>query len=532
MLYFIPAWYQQNNWCESEQYWYSRRIRTEYDDTVKHIQLFYRSKGYDFQVVLLSFAPNFRHFLHRQSVFHAPYWSCFDAIQEIRRKKMKVFSFRNLNWPSDIEFVYTPFAVLAYLHGEKYAQIEFGEDGNLIQVDIYNSDRIQRRNIYDDRGFVSSTIVYEDEKPFYQDYLTDAGVWKLRYFYIDNHIEVNKKCPTYLLEYQGKEYIRTFSKLSYEHIELVIFEIFTNYLSLIDDGALFCVAMHELNIKLIKSVLMDEKIILSFFGNRYDVSNCLQDINIIQSADYVITDSQENMKRVRGKLAEGTINIVDITPFDSRVDFGISQQLNVQKIMVPVDGIEDEKFEILIRKLGEYLLTNDNAQVHLFTRVAGYNRKKSLLEYTRRILRSAGMKEEWAAENGETIAENNIDIPDAVKVLFFVEQCVDELSVSKCIREQRIIVDMRNIVEVYLRIAGLSTGIPQIVYRKTQFVEHGKNGMILKDINKVVEAISYYLDNFVNWNKAMVYSYEIGKKYTTEVLMDKWKEVIDFVKQD
>ena len=70
------------------------------------------------------------------------------------------------------------------------------------------------------------------------------------------------------------------------------------------------------------------------------------------------------------------------------------------------------------------------------------------------------------------------------------------------------------------------------MYRKTQFVEHGKNGMILKDINKVVEAISYYLDNFVNWNKAMVYSYEIGKKYTTEVLMDKWKEVIDFVKQD
>ena len=30
----------------------------------------------------------------------------------------------------NIEFVYTPFVVVAMLKGEKYAQIEFGEDGN------------------------------------------------------------------------------------------------------------------------------------------------------------------------------------------------------------------------------------------------------------------------------------------------------------------------------------------------------------------------------------------------------------------
>ena len=62
MLHFIPAWYQQNKWCENEQYWYARRMRTEFDDTVKHIQLFHRSKAYEFQIMLLSFAPNFRLF--------------------------------------------------------------------------------------------------------------------------------------------------------------------------------------------------------------------------------------------------------------------------------------------------------------------------------------------------------------------------------------------------------------------------------------------------------------------------------------
>ena len=83
---------------------------------------------------------------------------------------MKMFSFHNLNWPEHIEFIYSPFALIAQLRGEKYAQVEFGEDGNPIQVDMYQENKLTRRNIYDDRGFVSSTIIFESGKPVYQDY--------------------------------------------------------------------------------------------------------------------------------------------------------------------------------------------------------------------------------------------------------------------------------------------------------------------------------------------------------------------------
>ena len=87
MLYFIPAWYQKNAWSENEQNWYEKRMHTEFDDTVKQVQLFHRNGAYQYRIMLLGHAPNFRHFLHRQSVYHAPYWSCFDAIQEVQRKK-------------------------------------------------------------------------------------------------------------------------------------------------------------------------------------------------------------------------------------------------------------------------------------------------------------------------------------------------------------------------------------------------------------------------------------------------------------
>ena len=533
MLYFIPAWYQQNEWCENEQYWYARRMRSEFDDTVKHIQLFHRSQAYPFRIMLLSFAPNFRHFLHRQSVFHAPYWSCFDAIQEIRRKKVVTFSFHNLNWPKDIEFIYSPYALVAQLHGERYAQVEFGEDGNPIQVDMYQSGHIQRKNIYDDRGFVSSTIVYEDGKPVRQDYLTDKGVWKMRHFFADGHVEINKKNPTYLLVHNEKEYKMTFVHTLYANMEQVIHEVLETYIELTDKEDIFCIAMHERHTSLLKEVLAKKKCILSFFENRYDAKSRPEALDMMERADYMIADSRENQFLIQGIVDEKITKSTNITPFDSRVDLGISQQLNVQKILVPVDGLEDDRFNELIKILGAYLPQNENAQVHLYTRNAGYDRKKYLLEKTRLALCEADLPEGWAAEgNPSGVTENMLDVVEVVPVKFFVEQCVSELAASKCIREQRLIVDMRSKTEVYLRISAISMGIPQIVYTETQFVENKKNGRVIKEIGKISEVLEFYLENLTNWNEAVVYSYELGKKYTTRNLIEKWKEVIEFVGSD
>ena len=55
MLHFIPAWYQQDNWWENEQKWYVRRMHTEFDDTVKQIQLFQRNGSFPYQILLLGF---------------------------------------------------------------------------------------------------------------------------------------------------------------------------------------------------------------------------------------------------------------------------------------------------------------------------------------------------------------------------------------------------------------------------------------------------------------------------------------------
>lgn len=533
MLYFIPAWYQENKWAESEQIWYVRRMHTEFDDTVKQIQLFHRSGVYPYQVLLLSFAPNFRHFLHRQGVYHAPYWSCFDAIQCVRRKRARVLSFHDLAWPAGVEFVYTPFVIVAMLKGEKYAQIEFGEDGNPIRIDIYQDGKISRRNLYDDRGFLSGSVVYEEGQPVYQDYYMENGAWKMRCFEKDGHIEINPKYPGYLLQYEGGEHERQFARRTYSGIEQVIQEVFAAYVRLTAAKDIFCMAMHVQHIQMLSQVLEGKKKILSFFGERYSVRNHLQFLEAVEDADYIIVDSRGNMERLRKESMGLLRKMTDITPFDSRVDFGISQQLHVQKIMVPVDGLQEAVFRKLIRHLGEYLKENERARVHLFTRRAEWNRKQVLLEQARRALDEAGLEQGWAMENAERgTAENNLDAEKEIPVKFYVEQCVDELAVSKCMREQRIMVDLRDSPDLYLQIMAISIGIPQIVGRKTEFVEHERNGFVLKDLEDLQNILIYYLDSLVNWNEAVVCSYELGKKYTSDELLEKWKGVIRAVGRD
>lgn len=534
MLYFIPAWYQKDQWCENEQKWHIRRMHTEFDDTVKQVQLFYRSGSYPCQILLPGYAPNFRHFLHRQGVFHAPYWSCFDAIQEVRRKKAVPLSFYNMKWPSGTEFVYTMFAVVVLCRGEKYAQIEFGEDGNPIQIDLYEKGMLCRRNLYDDRGFLSGTILFrENETPFRQDYLMENGVWKLRHYLEDGHVEINPRCPEYLLSDGNGGGKRRFLELYYEQMEQVIQEVFSSYVSLTREQDLFCLAMHDRHTKLMRHVLKGKRTILSFYENRYRYEEHVDCLGLLESAGYVVMDSRENLKKIRRVMGSLMKKSKSIPPFDTRVDPGISQQLEVQKILVPVDGLEPKLFGRLVQALDEYLGTNDNAVVCLFTRRADYSRSRQLLEQAYGYLEASNPDRGRDRQRPEMfVSENEADSSGPEAERFVVEQCVDELSVSRCMREQRILVELRKQPELYLQVMAVSVGIPQIVRTRTQFVQPGKNGMVLENINGLPEALAYYLESLKNWNAAMIASYGIGKKYTTGALLEQWREVINSFGQD
>lgn len=537
MMYFIPAWYQENKWCENEQFWYRRRTKTEFDDTVKHIQLFHRNGEIPYKILLLSYAPNLRHFLHRQGVFRANYWSCFDAMCGITRRRTAVLSYRNLKWPDGVEFYNTPFVMVAMLNGEKYAQVEFGEAGNPIQVDMYFNDKICRKNIYDDRGFLSSTVLFdENEQVIHRDYLDENGYWHLRE-YADGSVLVNTSCPEYLIEDGTGNFVSyNYSKQEYASISEVIEEVFDSYVYQTLETDIFCVAMDPLHYQIMTRALVGRNTIVSFFRSRFYIDKHRDCVELLSNSRYIITDSLRNTDKIVTELGEELgdklDNIIELTPFDSRVDFGISQQLKVQNILLPVEGIPEKNFEELIVLLAKHMQTNKYARVHLFTRQPKYNIGQDIFEVVRTILERNDINPEWAEPENKKDTVGLLDEEKREPQKFFVDQCIDELEVSKCIRMQRVLVDARRIPDQFLQISCISAGIPQIVMNETQYVVDGGNGRIVEDIPEIADALSFYLENMANWNDAFVYSYELGKEYTTERLMEQWKEVISQIGQD
>ena len=244
----------------------------------------------------------------------------------------------------------------------------------------------------------------------------------------------------------------------------------------------------------------------------------------------MVVDSKDNAKKLQSMLQIPVDRLAAIPPYDTRVDEGLSLQSGLQKLMMAVDGLDSEIFGEAIRILGGYLPGKKGARVHLFTREAGYDSKQRLLERTRTELAKNGMPEEWAGEAGnDIVSENGLEEDGKVPVLFVPEQCVDELSVSKCMREQWLIIDLREVPELYLQINAISFEIPQIVRKKTEFITDGGNGIILDRLEKLPQALDYYLDGLEHWNEAKIFSYEISKKYTTERLLEMWGEVMDSV---
>lgn len=576
MLYFIPAWYKQNMWCENEQQWYKRRLKSEFDETIKQITLFHRNVDRPYRILVLGYSPNFRHFLHRQGMYRSKYWSCFDAIAQIRRKKVAVLSYHDIKWPKGLEFVYSPFSIIALQGDVKYAQVEFGEDGNPISIDMFEAGKICRRNYYDDRGFVSSTIIYENGIEQYQDFLMENGIWKIREYKNDGHVIVNQTCPNYDVVPDakngkaGEPVEMRFARAEYDSLEAVIEEVFASYVNLTRQNDSFFVAMHPLHISVAEHVLKGKRVIATFFENRFDFAQISRAADFLEQAENIITDSDYTTKLIMtnlsgsydinsdsqagsaqetGEIAADNISvnnepvrlhITDIPPYDTRMDFGISSQLRVQNILVPVDGLTEDAFAWIIKGLADYLTINDLARVHFFTRDASWGREDAIKNDTAELLDSMGYDSRLVTGDGEAAlgfdgrgaddsAENEPeDVEKPVEQRFFVDVCVDERDISKCINEQRVILDMRGTMDVFVYVTAISKGVPRISMSADQFLIPGKNGMVIDDFSDIGRCLTYYLDSFENWNQALVECYELGQKYTTSVLLKKWRKVLNF----
>lgn len=525
MYYFIPAWYgKERPWHADLTPWYFSHFKLEFDDTFNQIRLMQR-QGIPAQVLLLSYQPHLRYFLHRQGILEAQVDSLFDELQDFHEIRPQVLQVRDIEWEEDCEFVYSPFTILVLRNGKPYAQVEHGIEGFISTIQYFKENGLLSANyLMDDRGLVSSVIYYEDGQAIYQDYLNPKGLWQFReHLHDGGRIEVN---PIFAFRFQ---------KETYRDMGELIAEFFEKRLAQLpeEEAVYFLPACDHHNAFLVDRLPRQTTKVLSLFIGRNPQEQLPQLVDLLPKVDLVLVDREDTLCLAQSDFPEQAEKFHHLSPFDTRLELGKSQTRKESLLYYQLDfeqGIDDQALYQVLHFLSENkdtelvfgaFATDQEEMKHLETRVA---------EMVAERFKNQELEKEVDYQGAENPLEDNLH--QAMRYSFV--NMKDESELIKQLEFVRLIVDLNSQPLLYTQIAGISAGIPQINRVKTEYVSHKKNGYLLENIADFAQAAHYYLDSLQVWNDSLIHSIEKIKEHTGEqflIKLEKWLEEVTHGKE-
>lgn len=506
MFYFIPSWYSENRqWYDPTTVFFRETLNREFDDTIHQIRIFNKSNE-KLAIMLLNYFPNFRYFANRQNIRGIPYLSIFDQIQNVENATNKIIRVEDLIEDSDLEYIYTPFLLMIYKNQKIYAEVEYADEGYIMSMLMYSNGKIEKKYVFDDRGFLSSIIYYEDNNELYQEYLNFEGIWQIRQNLQNDTVEVNNNSDC------------KFNKSNYNSMGELIKEKLSQ---LIKDNSVVVFASNNVHNDIVINVNKNSKYVCSIFENRYDISN--DNIDKFKNVDLFVVDSKNNRKLLEDNLGF-TDKIHQITPYDTRLQLGKSQRKKELILYLLADGNDEKRLKKILISIFEMMIEDSKIELIIGTYNKDYN-KNSLSNIINDIfIESFNDAFYYREEDSESenlldeIEETRTELPIQIKVIN------NELTLIKTLEYVRLILNISKNPDMFTTIIGISSGIPQINVVENDYVENYKNGLIIDNIKNVKYAINYYFSSLDNWNKSLVFSVEKILKYTSDEIVNEWKD--------
>ena len=504
MFYFIPSWYNSNRkWYDNEGEWHRVSRKSSFDDTVSQIKMFSKSDE-DVSLIVLNYRPSLRNFLHDQGVQNVNVWSLFDDIQNIKCNNFRAFDYKSLLWPSDVEYIFSPFVIIVKRKGELYAVIQFNTQGSVKSIELKENNQTIKEYVVDDRGFLSSIIYYNEGIQSYQQYLNIYGIVQFTEYLLDGHVEISTQAQD------------NFDKTIYDNMDELIEERLRYYIeNNLKENDVVVVAADKIHNNLVGKVKGQARYVMSFFGNRYELleEQLLADV---KNADLLVTDTEYVKNNIENILGEEYKKpTIHISPYDTRLALGISQRYKELEIYVSADNTDVETLVAAFHFILEKMLNNDNIRLV----VGSYN--KNWLNFCEKLIDEL-IDEHYEVEDFVIIDENNLTVIEKIKYMHVTS---DNDVIAKFM-STRLIIDLSSTPDIFTQIAGISSGIPQINIVESMYVYNNKNGKIVTSGAELDDTIDYYFESLRNWNEALVHSVRQIEHYTSGKLVAEWKKNI------
>lgn len=516
MYGFIPSWYgKDRDWVRDADSWHSSGDQMEFDDTVNQIKIF-QMAGEDVEILLLSCIPDLRHFLHREGIHSIQVWSVFDEIQNVKGSSARQIYLNDYAWPKDIEWFYNPFLMLGYREGSLYARAEFSDDGRWLEATLYEQGAPSRQIHLDDRGFISYTVFYQDSEPKWRIFYDRRGRWQVKEDLSKHRVYVNPQVS-------GR-----FNKTIYENFDSLIEEILRKHLAE-SEGNNLIIALDNKHDEMIRKAAGSRNLAYSVFSQRNGIPARSLLSRKIKEDRLLVADTQYLANEIRSMFPGYEENVLDISPYDTRLAIGKSTHIKALKILFYCSSEHLEGYSEALKDIFEYM--KENKRVFLTVGIGSKVPKtifESLIEAEVQHLMDFNGFTYKLQKPDKNIAENETE--EEAEPRIAVKQCRSETQVIEALSDHRIVVDLGNKPDLYLQIAGISAGLPIVLGTESQYVSHKNNGWILQNDYELKEALRFYLDGLANWNRSLIWSLRRINEYTNGIIVDRWKKAME--KQD
>ena len=517
MYYFLPAWYRgDQSWNSREQVWFLQS-QHGFDDTINQARMFTRS-GQPSALLVPVYFPNLRHFAYQQGIYEVPRLAVFDYLQGIPADLPIVnLDYHDFAWPADANYVYTPFTVTVFSKDQRYAQLSMGPEGNLIVMDLFKNDQRYRQLDFDDRGFVSRVSEYNEQQQLVrQAYLDHLGNEQ---FYVAADGQVHIVGGAHLARHQG----------IYPDLRSLITEQFTQFVQeQIQPADLVVAAADPFHDQMLGQVIPNNQLVMSYFGERAALTEPAE-AALAQRAVLTIADSNYNQKRLEASGAK----VLQLPPLDTRLSLGISNQERLLKIMLLIDGLSAAALRVVLEIIMKTMNENELIDLTLLT-FRGGQRQAEIEALVAELDERLALTDQYTFNQVEAAAAENqlADDLDATREnarkrdIHFVTVSA-EPQLIQAIHTTRLLIDLSPQPDVFLQIAGISAGIPEILRAESLYVEDGKNGRLLQNVTTdLAPAIHFYLDGLKNWNTALVHAANKIADYTSRRIVKRLQAAI------
>ncbi|MEC5337684.1 accessory Sec system protein Asp1 [Enterococcus sp. AZ141] len=532
MNYFIPDWTTSSGNLESD---YMMNI----------IQLFKNNRE-PYHLLLLEHIPFLRYQMHAYELEVAQMTSLYDRLQDIQKTNGFPLDVDDLPLAQNVEKVYTPFGITLIKENQPFGEIRFNSFGFAEQMSIM-TEPYRQILFFDDRGFISA-----------KSFQNDKGEQVKKIYYNESGME---KCVEYFGENPQIELINPqrigLKKSQYQSMDELLLEMMNQFqLNLEPEDQTICLT-NERSLRLVKTN-EERKRVIQIVSDAHRLSTCASDEKAALWAgeNKIITDSTSNQTALFSLMKQSGVNdlsrIQRIPIYTTSFQLGNSNSIpqlvlywnagelneDVRRIhhLLLQKVIQNDRYDLIIETTtfqSEVVLRE--AQKELVDTHFGVDSESEEYQKVLKYFEAKKAKKLFKTDE-EAIEEireskNWRNLVEAVDVNFRIHFRLDShlTTIRQDFNETRLYIDLSAEVDVQKQALAVSAGIPQLVRKKTDYVDDQKNGQIIGQIRELDAAIAFYLDDLNNWNQALVENISYIERFSEENIIKQWRELLEGV---